>query len=344
MKLIMIFLIFSLTAILNFSCNTTEPLEDNLQPGRRDYVWSVDTLNIPFTVLSRIWGSSPTDVWAIGPGGAKDETIYRFDGEGWNNDGISRPLAPISVFGFSKNNVWLGSRGEIWHYDGSNIYKHTEYHIPGYQFSGIENIRGDSPNNIFAVGYADSGNVKKGNILNYNGTDWKIVDIKYTPEHFIDVYKGSYSSNNFFIESLKVDDFGTDTSKIYEFDGKNLKEIYSGPYDFEGRSTINEINNTIYLTIGVKIFSYINQQLNLITTINNQSFGLKTWGRNQNDLILRMYDGIAHYNGTDIKYLYTFDNSGISITGAAIFEEDVFIMAYDFSKNLNLVFRGKLKN
>ena len=59
--------------IINFvflsliSCNTTEPV-DNIQSGRRDYEFTFDTVKVPFSYLSRIWGTSPTDVWAVGAG------------------------------------------------------------------------------------------------------------------------------------------------------------------------------------------------------------------------------------------------------------------------------------
>ena len=42
----------------SFSCDTTEPIPDNIQPGRRDYVWSIDSVdygNLPgFIELSSI--------------------------------------------------------------------------------------------------------------------------------------------------------------------------------------------------------------------------------------------------------------------------------------------------
>lgn len=64
--------IFLVSIIILNTCDTTEPPKDEIEPGRRDYVWEVDTLEIPFTYLHRIWGSSPNDVWAIGPGGDLD--------------------------------------------------------------------------------------------------------------------------------------------------------------------------------------------------------------------------------------------------------------------------------
>ena len=92
---------FSFELFTSAGCSSaTGPITSS--PGRRDYTWTVDTLNIPYTMLGYIWGSSPTDVWAVGPGGDLDKTIYHFTGEKWFNDGISRSLTPGAVFGFSQ--------------------------------------------------------------------------------------------------------------------------------------------------------------------------------------------------------------------------------------------------
>src|SRR3972149_5814885 len=126
----MLFLIFVLIIILNtVHCDTTEPPVDNLQPGRRDYVWTVDTLNIPFNVLERIWG-------------------------------------------FSANDIWIGGANTFWHYDGNYWKEHTYFTIPGYTYCGIEDVWGDNPNNIYAVGYAENNEGFSGLVMHYDGTNW----------------------------------------------------------------------------------------------------------------------------------------------------------------------------
>ena len=86
-NLIRILFTISLLSLTNCKENSING-DDNLEPGRRDYTWTVDTLNIPFTSLTRIWGSSPMDVWAIGPGGDADKTIYHFDGVCLNHSNL----------------------------------------------------------------------------------------------------------------------------------------------------------------------------------------------------------------------------------------------------------------
>ncbi|MCZ7616341.1 MAG: hypothetical protein M5T52_22995, partial [Ignavibacteriaceae bacterium] len=74
-------------------------------PGRRDYVWTVDTLFMPFNSFTDITGTSPTNVWACGPGGDLDKTFYHYNGQSWNTDLIPRPISPLSVSSNSINFV-----------------------------------------------------------------------------------------------------------------------------------------------------------------------------------------------------------------------------------------------
>jgi len=81
-KNILFFLFLSaaggLNLLLNLSCNTTEP-NDELNPGRRDYTWTVDTLAGLNNPRYRMWGSSPTDIWAT-TGSNWNVSISHFDG------------------------------------------------------------------------------------------------------------------------------------------------------------------------------------------------------------------------------------------------------------------------
>src|SRR3990170_431779 len=83
----------------------TGPGED--QPGRRDYTWTVDTLNIEAPAY-KIWGSSPTDVWSINISPDLSNSFWHYDGSKWSTDGIFRLVSPHALFGFSNNNIYVG--------------------------------------------------------------------------------------------------------------------------------------------------------------------------------------------------------------------------------------------
>ena len=83
-----------------------------------------------------------------------------------------------------------------------------------------------------------------------------------------------------------------------------------------------------------------NGQFQTILTVDNPNFYQRIWGRNEKDIFLMMGDGLAHYNGTDIQYLFYSDH--IQIYGAALFERDVFFLINDKNGN-NLIYHGILK-
>ena len=343
------FLFLTSTLILTLffstqSCKSpTGPKQDNLQPGRRDYTWTVDTLNIPYTVLESIWGSSPTDVWAVGPGGDKDKTIYHFTGQQWVNDGISRPLAPVAVFGFSQKDVWFGSYGNtIWHYDGNSLLHFQDYTIPNCTYAGIESIWGDSPDNIYAVGFGDSSNVLRGVIQHFTGSKWETIYISNKNEDFVRIFKGIFSGSDYYVLSIRNNENNnTDSTIIYQFDGKNVKELYSSDFLAGHSSNLSVIASRVYFILDNGVYLY-NNGFTLQFNVEDQNFYRSISGRNGYDVFLCMKDGIAHYNGMDIQYLYHF-HTGIQFLGApSIFDKEVFFLAYDFVNNLNLIIRGKL--
>jgi hypothetical protein len=69
------------------------------------------------TAYNGIWGSSASDVWAVGPGGA----LGHWDGASWTT-----PPSPTTqdlnwAWGTSPQNIWaVGAAGTIVHYNGSD--------------------------------------------------------------------------------------------------------------------------------------------------------------------------------------------------------------------------------
>jgi hypothetical protein len=110
--------------------------------------------------LSDVWGSSATDVFAVGI----DGVILHYDGSSWSamDSGTDAPLA--GVWGSSSSDVFaVGGSGTILHYNGNgwgDMSTGTNSFLHG--------IWGISPSNIFVVG--DSGT-----ILHYDGYLWSEV-------------------------------------------------------------------------------------------------------------------------------------------------------------------------
>jgi hypothetical protein len=57
-----------------------------------------------------------------------------------------------------------------------------------------------------------------------------------------------------------------------------------------------------------------------------------------------MTNGLAHFDGSNIEYLFYFNvTPGTQIYGAALFKDEAFFIAYEAQTGLSLVYYGKLK-
>ena len=56
-----------------------------------------------------------------------------------------------------------------------------------------------------------------------------------------------------------------------------------------------------------------------------------------------MTDGLAHYNGSNIEYLFHYNQPNVEIFGAQLFQNEVFFLINEYSTGLSLIYHGKLK-
>jgi len=166
MKKHILFVVLVTIVLLNLGCKKTltGPVQDI--PGRKDYIWSVDTLNYPYSTIYRVWGSSPTDVWATSAGDW-DKSIFHFDGKVWTATGISGMNVPHSVYGFASDNIYIGTgAGGIWKFDGLNWRQIAELTKDGNKQIVFDNIWGESPNDFYAFGaYTDNNGLPNNSVI-----------------------------------------------------------------------------------------------------------------------------------------------------------------------------------
>ncbi len=340
-----IFLIIAVIAlIITNSCKDNGTGPETLEPGRRDYVWTVDTINPgqESLYLGRIWGSSPDDVWAVGTSSWTATSIWHYDGLGWRCDSIPRKINPTAIFGISKNEVWLGNgNSTIWKYDGTQWQQFGEYKYEGFDRICINYLDGITTADIYGIGFTDvyNSNAYKAVMMRYNGYNWEFVSLPEIKASF-ETMAIEHSSRVLVISGMVYDPKGF-IAKIYCWDGKELKELLSD----NGNSFITKLGEEIYATNNNKIYKYSDKRLTLWkdntgTAIN----GNIICGRSRNDFFIGAVDGIAHYNGADFNVLFknTLQHS-IEIMGGKIFTKDVIFIAVDFTIGKNLIIHGKLK-
>lgn len=342
-KHLKIFLLFTLPILIHLSCNTIEPTDD-LKPGRRDYTWTVDTLNYPFATLYRIWGSSPTDVWAISPGDW-DKSISHFNGSRWTSFGIPGMNTPHSIYGFASNLVYIGTYGGgIWRFDGNNWNKIAELTKDGHNDIAFDNIWGKSQNDLYAFGaYTDSNGLANNSVIaQFQNNNWSIIntgEIKGIVEHLFE----NKTDGKTYFQTIKIGGFThPDSTILYEYSYSNFNKIYSGVWDYENTGDISLILGEVYFIIGKKIAKRVNNIFKTFINLENTTFDNYLWGLSSKNIFIRMTDGLAHYNGSNVEYLINFTKPRTKILGAVLFENEVFFIVYEASTNLNLIYHGKL--
>lgn len=323
------------------SCNSN-PTEPELQPGRRDYVWTVDTIDYPFDSFVSIWGSSPTDVWA---GGVQSNDLYHFNGVRWEKWKGVIQTSSKALWGFSNTNIWLGGNdGTILHFDGNQWKENFVYKNKSYAYSTILDFYGSASNDIYAVGLLNpqTGDTQRGFILHYDGYRWKEIYVANSQSQFFRIRK---QNNKYYVNSLTVNNAtGNDSVAFYEYDGKNLKNIFAKPLTEITWAIFNNIGEKLYFLINTDIYNYQNDAFVKRFSLNAANFGYSIYGRSEKDLFVRMKNGLAHYNGTTIEYLYRFDSNWTSVSSqAAIFEKEVFFTVNDPINNKDFILHGKLK-
>lgn len=130
--------------------------------------WTHEDIEAPYLV--GIWGSSPSDVFAVGMWG----TILHFDGHQWSQQTSGTTEFLWDVWGSSPTNVFaVGSGGTILHYDGISW-------SPQVSGTSVE-LRGvwvGSETSAFAVGWHSTEGTTTA--LAYDGSSWSVANDGFT--------------------------------------------------------------------------------------------------------------------------------------------------------------------
>ena len=209
----------------------------------------------------------------------------------------------------------------------------------GYSLTYIEDIWGDSPNNIYAVGSIGNSNCSpKAMILKYNGVKWSPLNIPDIEAGFIKIVKDSKGSGNYYLFGENVI-WDTTTNPVtlvrfveknYEYDGlTNIHEIFSSTNEMR---LVNDVGGKAYFTSTIenKIFKYNGNQYEVFKDFTSTKYIIGTiWGMNDNDIFMwsslknnHASDILTHYNGTDIAPLFEADH----FYNCLILAKDIFVI------------------
>lgn len=123
--------------------------------------------------LLSVWGSSASDVYAVGGplGNGGDAVVAHFDGTSWSKLDPGGADSFWWVSGSGPNDIWMsGEHGRITHYDGAAFQDHTPLTT-----ATIWGVWAASPTDAWAVGGTPEGGTTAPNdiLLHWDGTSWQ---------------------------------------------------------------------------------------------------------------------------------------------------------------------------
>jgi len=351
---------------LNLTCSNLVAPED-IQPGRRDYVWMVDTISYPRsmqTSMEDIWGSSPNDVYVVGHNDRGYGKMFRFNGESWSpvnlfipDDNGNAAIDLKSIIGFSKNDVWtVGQRiyhnptpppnfldsSLIIHFDGVSWKEHK---VTGGRL--LESIKGLFPSDIWACGW-------NGTIWHYTGgkliREYVNVDVPPGGEFFLNAIQPMPNGDVFMIGFIHQNDIPKTTRFFFKRETGKWK-ILDSAIIMSGRIEKKWGYADLWLSPKGKLYScgggvYEWDGISWIKVYDHLNWLPKLYGTSEKNIfVVGHYGVLAHYNGTDWFQFKELEDMSVAYTSVWTEGNEIFIVGWilgSYPQN-TVVIRGKLK-
>ena len=247
------------------------------------------------------------------------------------------------------NNIYVGgTQGKIYKYDGNNWNEIASLKKDGHSDIVFDNMWGESiwglTFSLYATGAYQSDNEAYANnsvIAHYSNNKWEMLNTDSLYGIVERIFRNP-KDNKVYILAIGGHNY-TDSTTIWEYDKGKYQKLYSNIWLHGLQADLSFIGGEVYFIMGNKIAIRENYSFQTVLTVDNPKFYQRIWGRNSKDIFLLMTDGLAHYNGTDIQYLFYFNvTPRTQIFGASLFEKDVYFLVLEAQTNLNLIYHGKL--
>jgi hypothetical protein len=310
------FAIFILQLLL-FSCSCSKSTTDPPPPPpgadttSHNFTWQIDTFGVISSYLLDVAIINENDIWAVGeiqtdPTGVSD--IYNaihWNGQVWeliripvkifntNSFIIGRLQA---VYGFSPNDVWVTTGGEVIRYNGQT-WGEWEFlfdDLNDTTFGGVNKFWGSTASDLWGVG-------NKGNIFHYTGNSWQKIE-SGTSVDIQDIW-GAENPQSGEYEILAVASFGPfipQAKQLLSIQGTTVTTIPDSGLALS-LSGIWFVPGEIYYVVGDGVF-YAEEigQFWQSDTTHPLLYKVAMRGNAANDIFITGSFGlVSHYNGSN---------------------------------------------
>ena len=203
---------------------------------------------------------------------------------------------------------------------------------------GLTNVWGDNSTNVYVVGYKQKSDNSEqiGTVFHYDGSIWSQLNIPKKHGVFVSAY--TKDAKTLYIQGIARDSLtgALYANAVWMYDGNEIKEIYSST---SHSSILSYMNGEIYCTIQNKIYKISNSEMKLWKDFASEGYLGMVEGRNEKDFFGRGYEGLKHYNGSNLTLVYP---TNATIYDIHVFEKEVFLLARTDDYKM-LVIHGKLE-
>lgn len=327
----------------------------------RTYTWTIDTLQHPEsfqTMMMRIWGSDPKNVYVVGHNDVGKRKMYHYNGERWEvvpltqNEGgpIERPNLS-DIFGFGPSNIYAVGDRPIANPNPppNTIFASLIIRFDGAQWRDIptsglflQAIAGNSSGLAYAAGGGNVGFVITGSMV--------------TPDTIPNTSSGSAV---FQVNTVAV----TSTGEVYA--NGTTRDNFSSKFHFLYRPSSGEwrILDSAIIQPGLveNKWGYAKFWYSTWARLYSVYGGVFTWngsawnkildsetalsdvkGRSDNDLFVCGHFGLLyHFNGHDWFQFQQFANPDLVLTALLVFQDDIFLLGHQAGGYRTLIFHGK---
>ncbi len=352
---------FALCALLFLQTCNDRGVGPQPPKDMRKLIWTVDTLYTPGaqTILRDVWGSSPTNVLAVGWMSGR-HIVYRYNGTTWTEEPIPPPpapeerqtVSPNAILGFSPNDIWIvgivgGWNGDtatygtyLARYNGSQWQRWPS--PPGMvkwpPGLGFQSIGGTSTSDIWAAGM----NI----ITRWNGIQWQEAQVPLYSQGMQFSSIAALAPNNVYMMGFRndvVQPHDTTAYFLYHYDGlhwtisDSVVITQAGQYQKFGGSLRN-VGQTLF-SAGDGVFRKVANTWQRI--LDDRAIFRVAGTDEQRVLAIGLRGKAYHYNGTDWHEFRELENADAVLTGIWTDDNEVFIVGFIQGGLRGIIWHGK---